>query len=69
MRVLATETRVYVVADKHDGADVFLVRAASAAQAERFISNQYFEAKVATQDECIQLATKGVKVQEAKSEV
>jgi len=60
--------RVYIVADKHDGETVYLVRAATPAAAERHVLKKHFEAKVATQDECIENTARGIKVETAGAE-
>ena len=59
--------RIYVVTveDGKNGSR-HLVRAATAAQAIRQVAHPMFSAKVASQDELIELTEAGIKVQEAK---
>ena len=59
------EKRIYLVNDKEKKDSVYLVRAQTPARAERFVTNKHFVAKVASQDDCIAAAAKGIKVEEA----
>jgi hypothetical protein len=63
---MATQSRIYRVDESSEGALVasFLIRAPNVAQAVRFIA-QRFTADVASQDDLVELAGKGVKVQDA----
>jgi hypothetical protein len=60
---MAAQTRIYAVARKD--ATTRLIRASSAAQAIRHAVGTDYSADVATQDECIALAAKGVAVETA----
>ena len=63
-----TENRIYIVTTPDAKGETYLVRAQTSAQAIRYVSKKHFEAKVATQDECIQCACQGVKVEDASAE-
>ena len=63
---MATKTRIYVVRITQDGAaatDRRLVRAASSVQAWRHVADSGIVAELASQDELIELAAAGVKVE------
>lgn len=60
-------SRIYLVPTK-SGADHHLVKANSAAQAERFVAKQVFlPAVVANQDDLVRLIQQGAYVQDATS--
>ena len=63
---MAAATRIYAVTV--EGKHKKLVRAASQAAAIRHVAKPMFAADVATQDELVELAGKGVKVEDAASE-
>jgi hypothetical protein len=67
---MATESRIYTVTESANaaaGSPVVrhLVRASSPAQAIRHITNRQFVAQVSEQDDLVDLAGAGVKVQDA----
>lgn len=61
----ATPTRIYLVQTQHAGQVIArrLVRAPNQAQAIRHVATASITAEVATQDECIELAASGVRVE------
>lgn len=71
---MATKTRIYRI-DEHQETpegeteiiESYLIRAPNQAQAIKHIA-QRFTCDVATQDDLVELAAKGTKVQEVKSE-
>lgn len=69
---MTTTTRIYVIhpsiATKLTRDNAYLVRAANRSQALRHIAEQHLACAVADQTTCIDLASQGVAVQNAKPE-
>lgn len=66
-----SETRIYRVDEKDAHGKVvatFLIRAPNVAQAVRYITYPRFTGDVASQDDLVELASKGVKVQVANGD-
>jgi hypothetical protein len=61
---MADNRRVYVVHHKHSKTSR-LVRAANQSQAIRHATEEDYDCKVASQDDCIRLVAEGVKVENA----
>lgn len=66
---MATAKRIYIVAEGETGDTRRLVRAANPSQAVSHVVKSIFKATVATQDELVELAGNGVKVEDAGEEV
>ena len=60
--------RIYLVTDKNDPKSRSLVRAATAAQAERFVSRKHFVATVPTPEQLLEVGAAGIKVEDAGRE-
>jgi hypothetical protein len=63
--IKASRSRIYRVSA---GDETKLVRASTANQALAHVARSSFEIAVATQDDCVELVAKGVKVEEARKE-